>query len=229
MNCDQALVRIVEADLSALPREDTPLGRHVQACERCAAVVRMLERETGALTSLFASVPLAAPTGDTASVRVRTPHVPRWVSLAAASGVLLSVVLLRLSADSPVPFAALSSAPHEAAPPPPTSSTPASVAPMANRALATRPAPQDTLLSTPLLAVPPDAVPIPLSLPVAAEMTVPEPTIAVPVSFASDAVLADSSAASEQGAVARHPIALPQSNPRVTVLWLSPSPSRPLP
>jgi len=229
MNCDQALVRIVEADLSALPREDTPLGRHVQACERCAAVVRMLERETGALTSLFASVPLAAPTDDTARVRARTPHVLRWASLAAASVVLLYVVLLRPSADGPVPFAALSSVPHEAAPTPPASSAPASVAPMANRAVATRPARQDTLPSTPLLAVPPDAVPIPLSAPIAAERTVPEPTTAVPVSFANDAGLADSSPASVPGAVARHPIALPQSNPRVTVLWLSQSPSRPLP
>lgn len=229
MNCDQALVRIVEADLTVLQGDDTPLARHVQACERCAAVVRMLERETGALTFLFASVPLAVPTGDTARARPRTPHVLRWVSLAAASAGLLYVFLLRPSASSPVPFAVLSSDPREAAPPPPASPAPPSVAAIANRAVATRPPRQDSLPSTLLRAMPPDAVPIPLSAPIAAERTVPEPTIAVPASFANDAVLPDSSAASEQGAVARHPIALPQSNPRVTVLWLSPSPSRPLP
>lgn len=228
MNCDQALANIVEADLAALHREDTPLGRHVQACERCAAIVRMLQRETGALTSLVARVSLTAPTSGARRARTTRPQALRWASLAAASAALMYVVLLRAPADNRVPMVPqLPSAPHEAAPPPPASPASASVAPVANRAMATRPVRQDALPPRPLRAVPPDAVPIPLSPPIVAQRMASEPMMAVPI--ANDVVPADSAPASERDVIARHAIALPQSNPRVTVLWLSPSPPRPLP
>jgi hypothetical protein len=230
MNCDQALVSIVEADLATLHREDTPIGRHVHACERCAAVVRMLQRETAALTSLVATVPLAMPAGAPARARARRPQTLRWISLAAVSGVLMYVVLLRASADTRVPMVAQRpSAPHDAAPPSPASSAPASVALVTNPAVATRSPRQGALPPRPLRTVPPDAVPIPLGRPIVAERTVSEPTVAVAVPIANDAVPADSSLAPERDVIARHAIALPQSNPRVTVLWLSPSPPRPLP
>ncbi len=230
MNCDQALVSIVEVDLASLHQDDTPLGRHVQACERCAAVVRMLKRETGALTSLVATVPLAAPANGTRRAHAPRPQTLQWVSLAAVAGALMYVVLLRTPAANRVPMVAQTpSASHDAASPPPATSAPASVAPVTKRLVATRPARQGALPPRPLGKVPPDAVPIPLSPPIVAQMTVSEPTMAVPVPITNEVAPADSTPASERGVIARHAIALPQSNPRVTVLWLSPSPPRPLP
>lgn len=228
MNCDQALVRIVDADLGLLLREDTSLGRHVRECERCGAVARMLQRETGALTSLFATVPLTAPAGGTTRARASRPQTLRWASLAAVTGVLLFVVQLRAPADSSVSTVAqLPSTPHVAAPPPTPPSAPASVSAAAHRAMATRPVRQGGLTPTAQRTVALDAVPIPLSSPIVAQRTVVEPTMPVPI--ANDAIPTDSARSSEQDAIARHAIALPQSNPRVTVLWLSPSPPRPLP
>ena len=230
MNCDQALVAIVEADLATLFHEDTVLGRHVHACGRCRAVAEMLHRETGALTSLVATMPLVVPTVATPRARASRPPALRWVSLAAVTGTVLFVVQLRAPADSRTPMVAqLPSTQHVAAPPPTAPSAPASVPSVANRTMAMRVARQRALTPTLRPTTTRDAVPIPLSSPIVAQMTVAEPTMPVAVTVTNDAVPADSSRLAEQDVVARHTIALPQSNPRVTVLWLSPTLPRPFP
>jgi hypothetical protein len=224
MNCDQALVGIVEADLATLFQEDTVLGQHVHACERCRAVVDMLHRETGALTSLVATMPFVVPTVGAERARASRRHVLGWVSLAAVTGTVLFVVQLRAPADKRTPMVAQRPSTQPVAAPPPTApSAPAPVPSVANRTMTLRVARQRALTPTPRPTATLDAVPIPLSPPIVAQMTVAEPTMPVPVTVTNDVVPADSSRSAEQDAVARHTITLPQSNPRVTVLWLSPT------
>ncbi len=114
MTCAQAIESLLDADLSILQREDgedTPLARHLGACDRCRSAAEIIVREEALLAeSLSGPVPPLDLNRlfDHGVTPLTTPDRRRlrawtWSLVPLAAAAVLAALLLTRSPDLPGP------------------------------------------------------------------------------------------------------------------------------
>lgn len=231
MNCDRALLAMLDADLSVLRGErSTPLGRHLGGCARCQRVASRLTADTMRLARAV-SAPSVVRSRERAGRRASWAVAGTLLAAASIAWVVFVdhaevVMPAKQAVDRPTAGRVVSAQPALPASSSATGNAPVASDPRAvpgglhtRRASASRPV---TVRQGSLAATPVNAVPLPMPEPIRTAPILPE-RAAVAQPYRAVAALTSDEQSTEGRATPPAPASIvrPSNHPNIIVVWQS--------